>query len=177
MSQSGNLIGEMIAASAKLAMGYADRLLTGVGPDDFARFAAVGDTTVQANHPCFILGHLSLYPCRVVSQLGGDAASIEPTDAFVTCFNKDAACRDDVDGTIYPNMDAVVDAFRRSHQLAIETVRLATDDQFDAPNPNEAMREKFPTIAAMHGFYLGGHLMIHMGQFSTWRRIKGMGAA
>ncbi|MCC9600888.1 DinB family protein [Stieleria sp. JC731] len=177
MSQSEHLIGNMIAASGILAMGYADRLLKDVSADQFARFASTGGTQVESNHPCFILGHLSLYPGRVVTQLGADASSIEPTESFMKCFSKDATCVDDPDGSIYPAMDEVVEAFRKSHTLAIETLQSASNEAFDAPNPNEAMQAKFPTIASMHGFYMGGHLMIHMGQFSAWRRINGLGSA
>ncbi|OYP35058.1 hypothetical protein CGZ80_12885 [Rhodopirellula sp. MGV] len=170
------MIGNMIAASGKLALGYAERLLTDVTPDKFARFATAGGTTVNSNHPCFILGHLSLYPCRVVAQLGTDSSSIEPSEKFLECFSKTATCTDDADGTLYPSMEEVVEAFRRSHHLAIQTLETAPNDLFDAPNPTEGMQEKFPTIASAHGFYMSGHLMIHMGQFSAWRRINGMGS-
>ena len=177
MADANHMIGEAIVASARLGLGYADRLLTGVDPSQFARFANVGGTTVESNHPCFILGHLSLYPSRIVSDLGGDASSIQATAAFDKAFSKDAKCVDDTDGTIYPAMGDVVDAFRASHELAIDTLLSASDDLFYAENPNEAMRGKFPTVGAMHAFYVSGHLMVHMGQFSAWRRMMGMGAA
>lgn len=177
MTTSNHIIGESIAASAGLAVSYADRLLTGVTADKFARFAPVGNSVVTSNHPCFILGHLSLYAPRVVAELDGDAKAIQPSETFVTAFSKDAVCVDDPDGTIYPAMDEVVSAFRSSHQVAIDLLPTVEDSVFHQPNPNDAMREKFPTIAAMHSFYLGGHIMIHMGQFSAWRRMMGMPAA
>jgi hypothetical protein len=177
VTNSSPAIGNIIAASTRLGLGYADRLLTDVGGDQFARFATVGDTVVESNHPCFILGHLSLYPSRVVSELGGDASAIEPSDAFVKLFDHNATCADDRDGTLYPSMDEVVSVFRGAHQQAIETLQRSGDELFSPENPNEKMREKFPTIGAMHGFYLGGHLMVHLGQFSAWRRMMGMGAA
>ena len=177
MTHSPNAIGEMIAASARLGLDYADRLLTGVGPDHFARFASVGDTVIESNHPCFILGHLSLYAPRVVKELGGDASAILPTETFVKLFNKDAQCTDDVDGSLYPGMDDVVVAFRNGYEKAIETLGKSGDALFHEQNPNEAMRGKFPTVGAMHAFYVSGHLMVHMGQFSAWRRMMGMGAA
>lgn len=174
---NSNLIGGMIAASARLGIGYADRLMTGLTQENYARFATAGDRPIESNHPCFILGHLSLYPCRVVEQLGGDASSIVPTEAFDKLFNKDAKCVDDAGGDLYPSLESVVEAFRGAHDLAISTLEQTPNDAFDAENPNEGMRAKFPTIAAMHGFYLGGHLMIHMGQLSAWRRAMGMAAA
>ena len=177
MNHTNHVIGNMIAASTRLGLGYADRLITGIDADDFARFATVGGQAVESNHPCFILGHLSLYAPRVVSELGGDASEIQPSETFVKLFNKDAKCIDDVDAAIYPGMDEVVAAFRSAHAKALATLEQSADDLFLPENPNEAMRAKFPTIGAMHAFYLGGHFMIHMGQLSAWRRMMGLGAA
>lgn len=177
MTNSSHAIGDLIAASTQLALGYTDRLLSGVSADQFACFATVGDTVIQSNHPCFLLGHLSLYAPRVVGELGGDTSAIDPSANFVKLFNKDAKCIDDSDGSRYPSMDEVVAAFRAGHEQAIETLTQSADELFHKPNPNEAMRGKFPTIGAMHAFYLGGHVMLHIGQFSAWRRMMGMGAA
>ena len=170
-------IGPMIAASAELGMGYAQRLLSGVEEKDFSKFARIGDSIIESNHPSFIYGHLSLYAPRVVAELGGDAGAVQPTEQFVELYSKDAKCGDDPDGVTYPPMAEVVEAFTKSHELAIETLKHANDDLFLAENPNEGMRQKFPTVGAMHGFYLGGHLMIHMGQLSAWRRAMGLGPA
>lgn len=168
------LIGPMIIASAEVGLGYAKRLLEGVTEQNFARWASVGGQTVQSNHPCFVLGHLSLYAPRVVKELGGDASGIGPSDKYVELFGKDSQCQDDVDGSLYPPMQEVVDAFFNAHQRAIETLATAKDEQFYQPNPNEAMAARFPTVGAMHSFYLSGHVMIHIGQFSAWRRMQGL---
>lgn len=167
----------MIAASARLGMGYVDRLLTGVTAETFARFATVDQTTIESNHPCFIFGHLSLYAPRIIGELGADASAVQPSDRFVELFNKDAKCVDDPDGSVYPAMEEVLAAFRAGHEKAIEVLESAEDSLFHQPNPNEAMRGKFATVGAMHGFYLGGHFMMHMGQLSAWRRMMALGPA
>lgn len=172
-----SLIGPMIADSARLGLGYAERLLADVIPERFACFARVGDAPIEANHPAFILGHLSLYPCRVVEQLGGDASAITPTEDELRLFSKDAKCVDDPDGSIYPPMPEITARFFAAYRTAIEAVSAADDATFQEVNPNEAMRAKFGTIGSMHAFYLGGHLMIHLGQLSTWRRASGLGPA
>lgn len=177
MNHLNHVIGNVIAASARLGLGYADRMLSDVRPDQFARFATADGQVIESNHPCFILGHLSLYPSRVVTELGKDASAIQPSETFSKVFSKDAKCVDDVDGTLYPSMDEVVAAFRSGYEKAIETVEQAVDDSFLVENPNEAMRAKFPSMAAAHAFYLGGHIMLHMGQFSAWRRMMGLGPA
>jgi hypothetical protein len=170
-------IGSMIAASGRLGLGYADRLLKGVTSDQFARFASVGGNLIQSNHPAFIYGHLSLYAPRIIEQLNGDASGLMPTAEFQKLFSKDATCVDDPDGSIYPAMDEIVLALKDGYTAAINALQQAQDEIFRQVNPNEVMRERFPSLGAMHAFYVGGHFMLHMGQMSAWRRAMGLGAA
>jgi len=167
-------IGPMIADSARLGLGYAERLLTAIPDAQFGRFATVGGQMVQSNHPAFIFGHLSLYPCRIVADLGHDASSIKPTDSYTDVFGHTAKCVDDADSSVYPSKDEIIERFFTAHRLAIDVLQTADDALFTVPNPNEAMRGKFATTGAMHGFYLGGHLMLHIGQLSAWRRMIGL---
>lgn len=166
--------GPMIADSCRLSLAYADRLLKNVPAERFARLATVGDEVVQSNHPAFIYGHLSLYPCRIVADLGLDASSIKPTEDSVKIFDHTAKCEDDSAGSIYPAMDEITERFFAAHRMALDALMGADDSLFKQINPNEAMREKFATVGSMHGFYVGGHIMIHMGQFSAWRRMVGL---
>lgn len=170
-------IGPMIAASARLGIGYAERLLSGVTSDQFARLARVGETVIQSNHPAFIYGHLSLYSSRVIEQVGGDSAPYIPSAKFNEVFCKDATCVDDPEGKIYPPMDEIVSALLDGSRAAAAALQDAEDEVFNVENPNAPMREKFPTNGAMVGFYVGGHYMLHMGQMSAWRRVMGLGAA
>jgi hypothetical protein len=84
---------------------------------------------------------------------------------------------DDPDGTIYPPMGEITTALFDSYRAAVLALEAASDDVFMTENPNEAMRDKFPTTGAMHAFYVSGHFMLHMGQLSAWRRAMGMGPA
>ena len=169
--------GSMIANSCRLGIGYSERLLTNISATDFGRFARPGDTLIESNHPAFVFGHLSLYPSRIVQQLGDDANAILPTEQEEQLFSKDAKCVDDPDGTIYPPMDQIVERFRSAYSVAIESLENAEDATFQNPNPTEGLRERFPTVGGMHAFYVGGHFMVHMGQLSAWRRMMGMGPA
>jgi hypothetical protein len=170
-------IGPMIAASARLALGYGERLLANVAAEQFSAFARIGDTTIESNHPAFIYGHLSLYSSRVIEQLGADASAYQPTEDFVRLFSKDAKCVDDPDRAIYPEMSLITERLFSGHRAVIDALEHADDELFSLENPTAVMREKFPTIGAMHGFYVGGHFMLHMGQMSAWRRAMGLGAA
>lgn len=170
-------IGPMIAASAKLGLGYAERLLKDIPADQFARFAQVQDTVIESNHPAFIYGHLSLYASRVIAELGCDSSAYNPSIEYEKVFSKDAVCVDDPDNSIYPAMEDVTAQLFTNYQAAIVALEQADDAIFQKQNPNEGMRAKFATIGAMHGFYVGGHFMMHMGQLSAWRRMTGLGPA
>jgi hypothetical protein len=39
------------------------------------------------------------------------------------------------------------------------------------------MKQLFPTLGSVQTFYCGGHMMMHLGQMSAWRRMEGLGSA
>lgn len=173
-----DVVGTMIADSLQLALNNARRLLVDVKPQQFARWATPGGVAVCSNHGAFILGHLSIYAPIVVNQLGGDAAAIEPSAGFVQVFSKDSQCQDDPSGSIYPPQDEIVERFFAGYQTALTTLRSTHDEVFRRPNTSGGRsKELFPTLGSLHAFYAGGHVMMHLGQMSAWRRMLGLGAA
>lgn len=169
--------GNLIADSCRLAMSYTEKLLVGIDQTQFARFAAPGGTVVVSNHPAFVLGHLSLYPGRMLRQWGQDPHAVDVPTSFETVFSKDAQCEDDPEGLIYPGKDEICEAYFRGYRTVIERLRELDDQILQSPNPNEVMKPRFPTLGSMHAFYAGGHLMVHLGQLSAWRRMAGYGSA
>lgn len=171
-------IGNTIGDSLNLSLAYARRMLTGVTPLIFARFATPGNLVIESNHPAFVYGHLSLYPTRIMEQLGGDSSSITPPAKFQEVFSRDAICVDDPTGTIYPVQEDVTDTFFKGYEACLELLRSTPDEVFQVPNPMPGrMTELFPSLGSMHAFYVGGHMMMHLGQISAWRRMQGLGAA
>ena len=170
-------LGNTIADSLELSLGYADRLLAGIEPTQFARFASPGGETIESNHPAFILGHLSLYAPRVIDELGRNDLKVAIPANFEKVFSKDAKCADDPDGKIYPAMEEVVTFFKDGYGKTVSALREVDDATLQVPNPNEGMAGKFPTLGSGHGFYVGGHMMMHLGQLSAWRRMAGLGSA
>ena len=169
-------LGNVIADSLGVSLGYADRLLGGVSAERFARFASPGGVVVESNHPAFIYGHLSLYAPKVLIQIGHPAPSVP--EQFEMAFSKDAACRDDPDGDLYPAMEAVLDFFHEGYRMVTGALRSTPDDVFQQPNPAPGrMKDLFPTIGSAQAFYCGGHMMMHLGQMSAWRRMEGLAAA
>lgn len=169
-------LGHVIADSLHLAIGYADRLLAGVPAARAARFAAPGGVVIESNHPTFIYGHLSLYAPKILRLIGHPAPSLP--EGFEIRFSKDATCVDDEDGDLYPSFDEVVAFFQETHRMTTGALRSTSDGILDQPNPAEGrMKELFPTIGSAIAFYCGGHMMMHLGQMSAWRRMEGLGSA
>lgn len=171
-------IGEIIAAGAALGPMYAERLLKDVAVGQFARFARPGGVEVKSNHPAFVLGHLALYPRRIMDHLHQPAGPTEYPASYETLFKNGVECQDDPKGTIYPPTTELTERFFASYRAAIEAVKAAPDEVFDEPNPVEGrLRELFPTVGMAINFYLVGHVQVHLGQVSAWRRAMGLPAA
>ena len=169
-------LGAVIADSLDLGLGYAERLIAGVSADRFARLASTGRSSIQSNHAAFIYGHLSLYGPAIVNHLGVRASAAPAS--FEPVFSKDAKCLDDPDGKIYPAMDDVTGFFFDAYRQASAALRTADAGRLQQANPTGGrMSELFPTVGSMLAFYAGGHLMMHLGQMSAWRRMMGFGPA
>lgn len=172
------LIGSILASNGSLTLMNAERLLVGISPSQFARFARPGGVEVQSNHPAWIMGHLALYPQRVLLALGLPLGDSAMPSGYEPLFKNGSECRDDAAGSLYPPMAELSAAFFRSYKAAIAAVASAADEAFAKPNPAEGrLRELFPTIGAAVAFYLSGHAQLHLGQLSAWRRAMGLGAA
>jgi hypothetical protein len=168
-------IGSFIAPGARLGVSYAERLLAGVGPQDCGRLARPGGVTVQSNHPAFVLGHLSLYPARVMTNLQLPTGSTAAPTGYDELFKPGVECQDDPQAKIYPAMAEMKRFFTESYKAAIAAVEAAADGLFDLQNPTEGRsREMFPTVGAAVNFYLIGHVQMHLGQLSAWRRAMGL---
>ena len=118
-------IGSVIAPGAKLGLMYAERLLNGITPDNYAKFAKPGGVTVASNHLAFVLGHLSLYPQRVLQNLGQPIGPTAVPAAYDALFKAGVECQDDPDGRIYPKLDELKARFFDGYRAAIAAVEAA----------------------------------------------------
>lgn len=173
--------GECLASAGVFSRGYAKILVAGIDASIFARKPRFetrsGERVIETNHPAFVFGHLSLYPARLFTVLGADPKNVEAPQAWSDLFKAGTACRDDADGRIYPPMEAITAQFFRGYESCTEVVRGVADEVLARENPNAQARDRFPTIGALVNFYLGGHVMVHLGQVSAWRRCMGLPSA
>ncbi|HVZ94839.1 MAG TPA: hypothetical protein VG797_10050 [Phycisphaerales bacterium] len=163
---------EAIIPAANMGLRYADRLLKDINARDFARLPK----GIQTNHPAFVFGHLSVYPDKIMPDIGLGAIA-KPDQKYLDLFDAGKECKDDPSGSIYPPMAEIVARFRERHAALMEKLPSVKDEVLWTPNPNERSREFFPTQAPRLTFYLTGHMQMHLGQVSAWRRIMGMPSA
>ncbi|MEM7474493.1 MAG: DinB family protein [Planctomycetota bacterium] len=172
------ITGQIIAEAAAMGPRYAKRLISGIPEHRFARMSEPSGKLITANHPAFILGHLSLYPTKVLELLEQDTDPAAVPNKYDELFSKTATCQDDANGSIYPKRAELIENFERTYEAAIAALPLATDEFLAVANPVESpLQQVCTTLGSLLNFYMNGHVMSHMGQLSTWRRMEGLDAA
>lgn len=171
-------IADTLCAAEKPLMMYAEKLLVGVTPEQFARQPMGKSGLINTNHPAFAYGHMSTYPAWICTIAGVAEPGFANPEGFDALFSHEAVCRDDPEGTIYPSMDAVTGHFFDSHRRLFAHLRGLSDQKLSEPHGQEGDFFKgFPTRAAVVAFMVGPHPFTHIGQVSAWRRCMGLGSA
>lgn len=143
---------------------YCGMLLDGVPDERMAEQPHEG-----VNHPTWILGHLAFSADRARELLGLEK---ELPPEWTTMFgpgSKPSGTRAD-----YPERDELVRAVEGGFERLRQQVVEATPEQLAKPSTNPRMKDILPTIGDSVGFLLTGHLGVHLGQFSAWRRLIGL---
>lgn len=176
----GQVLDQIVTASRR-GRGLAEKMLVGVTPQNFARKprfeTASGPKVIDCNHPAFVYGHLALYPARIGGMLGIDTASFAAPAEFTDLFKAGTECKDDPEGRIYPSMEKITKAFFTGHDAVYERMAKIDDAVLFQPTPDERYRTNFPTVGIAVTFMFTSHMMMHMGQISTWRRCFGLPSA
>jgi hypothetical protein len=172
----------MIAAAARVSRTYADRLLVGVTPAQFARKpSAAGGGLIHCNHPAWVYGHFTIYPAKIAAMVGLDGAPFAAPAGFEDLFKDGTECRDDPasggPGAIYPSMQVITEAFARTHDALFNALEKVDDARLLEPVTDEKARARWPVVGGRVIFMCNNHLMMHLGQISTWRRCMGLPAA
>lgn len=172
---------ERIVVASRRGRMLAEKMLVGVTVQTFARKprfeTTSGTKVIDCNHPAFVFGHLSLYPARYYTLLELDPAPVTAPAEFTDLFKAGVECKDDPEGRIYPAMDAITKAFFSGHDAAYEKLLTLDDSALERATPDERYRASFPTVGIALTFMLNSHIMMHMGQVSTWRRCFGLPSA
>jgi hypothetical protein len=120
------------------------------------------------NHPAWILGHLAWAAARAVEQLGGQEMLPPAWTSLFAAGSKPSASRD-----VYPSKDELVRAVEQAYQHLREAAA-ASPEQLSRPTTNPRAKETLPTLKEVVAFLLTGHVGVHLGQLSSWRRMIGL---
>jgi hypothetical protein len=121
------------------------------------------------NHPAWVLGHLAFSADRARWLLGAEK---EFPAAWVALFgpgSKPNASRGD-----YPPREELLRAVEEGFERARQMAAAVPPERLAQPNPNPYTKEGLPTLRDAVAFLLTGHLGVHLGQLSMWRRMLGL---
>ena len=148
----------------RFLLGYAGMMLGDIPDERLAEQPLPG-----VNHPAWILGHLAYSADRAVGLLGGVKTLEGDWTKKFGPGTKLTAARGD-----YPSKDEFLRLLEERFELARTLAASATPEQVAGQNPNPRMRVGLPTIRDAFAFLLTGHLGVHLGQLSSWRRMNGL---
>ena len=121
------------------------------------------------NHPAWILGHLALTADGTLGRLGAPKVLAAEWAPLFTAGSKPSSARGD-----YPSKNELMGAVEdRYHELR-QQAATATEAQLSQPTTNPRAKQTLPTLREMIGFLLTGHMGVHLGQLSSWRRMTGL---
>ncbi|MCA9311374.1 MAG: DinB family protein [Phycisphaerales bacterium] len=158
----------LLGPGVERTIGYADLVTADIAASDFGRMYKT------ANSPAWCIGHLSIYPDRLMAAMGREDL-MKVDEHHVELFSAGVDCKDDPDGKLYPAKDVLMARFRDRHGVLLDVLREVDDAVLAGETPNERVRPIFPTVGNLASFLVTGHIMMHLGQISTWRRAMGLG--
>ncbi|HLJ95774.1 MAG TPA: hypothetical protein VKU02_21540 [Gemmataceae bacterium] len=74
----------------------------------------------------------------------------------------------------YPSKEELLQAVEEGHLQARQKGASASPEQLSQPTTNPRVKEILPTSREMVAFILTGHMGVHLGQVSSWRRLRGL---
>ncbi len=141
--------------------GYAERLIDDLSDEEMVSQPVDG---VTMNHPAWALCHLSVYGPVLAKMLRGESFE-DPADHE---FGRDSAPEGDIG--IYGSKAAILERFQAGYDEAAAIARRADLALFERNTPLERWQARFPTLAHLMLHLMGGHMALHLGQVSAWRR-------
>jgi|SRR6516225_9997281 hypothetical protein len=121
------------------------------------------------NHPAWILGHLAWTADGTLEKLGGE--KVLPA-LWATIFG--AGSKPSVSRGDYPPKGELSRAVEQSYEHLRQKAATTSREQLSRPTTNPRAKQVLPTLKEMVAFVLSGHLGVHLGQLSSWRRMIGM---
>jgi hypothetical protein len=144
-------------------LGYAEELMKEIPDERLAEQPLPG-----VNHPAWIIGHLALTGDFAVKLLGGEQTLPK---SWILQFGPKSTPSTERD--IYPTKEELLNQLMERFELARQLAVSPDPEAMSRPNPRPHMVKRLPTVADLVSFLLTGHLALHLGQLSVWRRMIG----
>jgi hypothetical protein len=143
---------------------YCQRLIADIAGERLTEQPCAG-----VNHPAWILGHPALTADGSLARLG--APKTLPAE-WATLFGPGS--KPSASPSAYPSKDELLGAVEQRYQELRQRAASASEEQLSQPTTNPRAREALPTAREMLAFVLTGHMGVHLGQLSAWRRMIGL---
>jgi hypothetical protein len=121
------------------------------------------------NHPAWVLGHLAYSTDVATGLLGGAKVLPEGWASRFGGGSKLSASRSD-----YPSKEELLRAVEQGFERVRGQAPAATAEQLARPTNNTFLKGALPTTKELVAFLMTGHMAVHLGQLSTWRRMIGL---
>jgi len=121
------------------------------------------------NHPAWVLGHLAWTADGALGMLG---AQKRLSAEWASPFGRGST--PSVERGLYPSKDELLRAVEQGYQQVRQAAATANPEQLARPTTNPLIKETLPTLKEMIAFLLSGHMGVHLGQLSSWRRMIGL---
>lgn len=128
------------------------------------------------NHPAWTIGHLVF-----VTQMIGTVIGVEPwlNEEWEQQFGPGSnplprPAREQGRYQDAASKSSLLAALETAQTKLTASVKSVTDDQLDAPFPDPAYTDVFPTVRHALTQVLLGHTAFHIGQLSVWRRAMNL---
>ena len=150
--------------SYRFSVGFLKSLLEGIDDDKRAYQPNPG-----MNHPAWIVGHL-VSTMEFAAKLAGTV--YQAPAGWNELFGMSSTPVDDA--AKYPTLAVLVAELDKSVEAVAPALDTISDESLAAQMPDEGFRKMMPTVGDGLTFVLNGHIAMHVGQLSAWRRACGM---
>jgi DinB superfamily len=152
------------AIQANLALMQLCRALV----EDIADERMAEQPVADVNHPAWILGHLAWTADRILEMFG---APVTTPAEWATLFSRGST--PSASRAAYASKDELLRAVDHAYQQLRQNVASASSEQLSRPTTNPRLKDTLPTLKELSTFLMTGHVGMHLGQLSTWRRLIG----
>ena len=120
------------------------------------------------NHPAWVVGHLAWAADGALAMLGAPKVMPAEWKTLFASGSKPSPSR-----SVYPSKAELVRAVDEGYLQVRQKAASVSAEQLSRPTTSPRARETLPTFKEMVTFLLTGHLGVHLGQLSLWRRMIG----